>query len=153
MMLSILNDISVNRMLIAGLAAWFLAQFLKVPIDWMVNRRFIWTLWFSPGGMPSSHSALMTGTTTAIGLYTGFNTATFALAFAITMVVIYDAAGVRRQAGLHAQKLNLLINELLSGHPISEQRLKEVLGHTPREVVGGISLGIIVPVFIWAIWH
>ena len=81
---------------------------------------------FNPGGMPSSHAALVCATTFSIGMYEGFNTGTFAIAFAISSVVLYDAAGVRRQAGYHAQKINMIFDELLSGHPVSQETLKEV---------------------------
>jgi uncharacterized protein len=138
-----------NHVLIAALFAWGLAQFLKAPIYYILNRRFNWAAMFSAGGMPSSHSALMTAVTTSAGLYEGFNSAVFAVAFAITMVVTYDAAGVRREAGMHAEKINLLITELLSGRPISETRLKEVLGHTPRQVYAGSILGILIAVLMW----
>jgi acid phosphatase family membrane protein YuiD len=138
-----------NEILIAGLVAWGLAQLLKVPTYYALTRRLSLGPMFSSGGMPSSHSALMTATTTAIGLYTGFDTPAFALAFALSMVVTYDAAGVRRQAGFHAEKINLMITELLKGHPISEERLKEVLGHTPRQVLVGSLFGIVVAVLLW----
>lgn len=138
-----------NDILIAGLTAWALAQILKVPVDYLFTRRLSLGPMFSSGGMPSSHSALMTATTTAIGLYAGFDTPAFALAFAISMVVTYDAAGVRRQAGMHAEKINLMISELLKGHPISEARLKEVLGHTPRQVVVGSVFGILIALLLW----
>jgi acid phosphatase family membrane protein YuiD len=153
------NDASIweqlinNRVLICGLVAWFLAQFLKPFIYLVITRRWSWGLWFTTGKMPSSHSALVVGTSTAVGLYRGFETAEFAICVALSMIVLYDAAGVRRQAGYHAQKINLLLEELFSGQPISEKRLKEVLGHTPREVFGGALLGILVPVIIWASWH
>jgi hypothetical protein len=68
------------------------------------------------------------------------------------MVVVYDAAGVRRQAGIHAQRINVLFGELLRGHIFSEKDLREVLGHTPLEVVGGILLGLIVATTQWLIW-
>jgi uncharacterized protein len=84
-----------------------------------------------------------------IALHVGFDTPAFAIAVAVTMIVIYDAAGVRREAGRHAEKINILIEELLSGHPISEDALREVLGHTPTEVVGGVFLGIIVGILYW----
>jgi acid phosphatase family membrane protein YuiD len=142
-----------NRILIAGMTGWLLAQLLKPPIYYLLTRRWNWGLFFSTGGMPSSHSALVTGVALAVGLYAGFGTAEFAIALAMAMVVVYDAAGVRRQAGFHAQRINLLINELLSGHPISDQRLKEMLGHTPREVVGGVILGLTSSYIIWALWH
>jgi uncharacterized protein len=140
-----------NQILITALLAWGLAQFLKVPIGYVLSRQVNWALMFTSGGMPSSHSALMTATTTAIGLYSGFDTPAFALSFALTMIVTYDAAGVRREAGMHAEKINLLITELFSGQPISDQRLKEVLGHTPRQVAFGALLGISIALLLWLI--
>jgi acid phosphatase family membrane protein YuiD len=89
----------------------------------------------------------------ATGLYAGFNTPVFAVALALAMVVVYDAGGVRRQAGMHAERINLIINELFSGQPISEENLKEVLGHTPIEVIGGVILGLVVSWGIWNFWH
>lgn len=142
-----------NEILISTLIAWFLAQALKVPVYFIRWRRWNWGLWFSTGGMPSSHSALVTSCATSVGLYDGFDSPTFAVAVAIAMVVVYDAAGIRRQAGFHAQRINLLINELLNGKPISEASLKEVLGHTPREVIGGIVFGIFVSWIVWSVWH
>lgn len=141
-----------NRVLVCGLVSWFLAQFLKPFIYYLITHRWSWGLWFTTGKMPSSHSSLVIGTGLAVGLYDGFNTAEFAVCVAMAMVVLYDAAGVRRQAGYHAQKINLLFEELFSGQPISEKRLKEVLGHTPREVVGGALLGVAVPLVIWSVW-
>lgn len=141
------------RILISALLAWWLAQLIKVPIHYYVTRRWNWALWFSVGGMPSSHSALVTAAALAIGLFAGFDTPAFAVALALAMVVVYDAAGVRRQAGIHAQRLNLLISELFSGQPITEERLKEVLGHTPRQVVAGVLLGLAVPFAIWLLWR
>jgi acid phosphatase family membrane protein YuiD len=108
-----------------------------------------WRLYFRPGGMPSSHSALMISTSLGIALFYGFDTPLFALSVAVSMIVLYDAAGVRRQAGIHAQKINLIIEELLQGHPISQEQLKEVLGHSPLEVVGGTILGLLVPLVYW----
>jgi acid phosphatase family membrane protein YuiD len=146
----VFTELFQNHALIAGLSAWGLAQFLKVPVFFILTRRLNFAWMFSSGGMPSSHSALMTATTTAIGLHHGFDQPAFALAFALSMIVTYDAAGVRRQAGIHAEKINLLINEVFSGHPISEARLKEVLGHTLRQVVVGSLLGIAVAILEWA---
>ena len=141
-----------NKALIAGLVAWSLAQVIKIPLDYFRTRRWNWALLLTTGGMPSSHSALMTGTVLAIGLYNGFDSPLFALGVVITMIVTYDAAGVRRQAGIHAQRINVLFGELLSGHPVSEKDLREVLGHTPLEVIGGILLGLIVATMQWLIW-
>ena len=141
-----------NQALIAGLAAWALAQVIKIPLDYLRTRRWNWALLFTTGGMPSSHSALMTGTVLAIGLYHGFDNPLFALGVAITMIVTYDAAGVRRQAGIHAQRINVLVEELLKGHIFNEKDLGEVLGHTPLEVIGGILLGLIVATAQWLNW-
>jgi uncharacterized protein len=142
-----------NPVLITALIAWFLSGLMKVPIEFFETRRWNWSLWFAPGGMPSSHSALVTSVMLATGLYAGFDPPAFAIAFTLMMVVVYDAAGVRRQAGFHAEKINAIINELFSGHPISEEQLNEVLGHTPREVIGGVLTGAAISLVVWAIWH
>lgn len=163
-----------NQVLICGLVGWWLAQALKVPIHWYFTRKLDFSQWFASGGMPSSHSSLVVGTTVAIGLYEGFDTPLFALAMAITMIVTYDASGVRRQAGFHAARINDMrqqfelltdsINEFieqfddfLAGKPIIEndlleERLKEVIGHTPAQVYGGTILGIATSIIIWLIW-
>ena len=141
-----------NKALIAGLIAWALAQIIKIPLDYLRTRRWNWSLLLTTGGMPSSHSALMTSTTLAIGLYYGLDSPVFALGVVITMVVTYDAAGVRQQAGIHAHRINVIVAELLKGHPINERDLREVLGHTPLEVIGGILLGMAVATTQWMIW-
>src|SRR5215216_6932214 len=141
-----------NKALITGVAAWALAQIIKIPLDFIRSRRWNWALLFTTGGMPSSHSSLMTATTLAIGYYYGFDHPAFALGVAITMIVTYDAAGVRQQAGIHAQRINLLFDELLRGHPINEDDLREVIGHTPLEVLGGILLGLVVATGLWLVW-
>ncbi len=136
-----LDDLLSNEVLWTAMAAWFLAQFLKPFLEYLETRRWVWGLWFSTGGNPSSHSALVVSVMLAIGLFVGFGTPLFALALAIAMIVVYDAAGVRREAGRHAERINILIEELFSGQPISEQQLKEVIGHTPMEVLSGVLLG------------
>jgi len=141
-----------NKPLIAGITAWALAQLIKIPLYFLQTRKWNWALLFTTGGMPSSHSALMTATTLAIGLYYGLDHPSFALGVVITMIVTYDAAGVRQQAGIHAQRINLIVGELLQGHPINERDLREVLGHTPLEVVGGILLGLVVATSQWLVW-
>src|SRR5262247_2151324 len=105
-----------NKVLIAGIIAWAIAQIIKIPLDFLRTRKWNWSLLLTTGGMPSSHSALMTAITLAIGLYYGFDHPTFALGVAITMIVTYDAANVRRQTGIHAQRINVLFDELLRGH-------------------------------------
>ncbi len=142
-----------NKVLIGTLAAWLLAQGLKPPMEYLRSREWKWHTLLSAGGMPSSHSALLVGATHSIGLFIGFDSPLFALAVAITMIVVYDAAGVRRQAGMHAERINVLFDELMHGHLWSEKDLREVLGHTPLEVVGGILLGLVVATVNWLIWR
>ncbi len=144
-----LDGLLTNHSLLTGLTAWFLAQILKPLLEYLRCGKWNWGYLLSAGGMPSSHSALMVGTTLGIALHVGFDTPAFAIAVASTMIVIYDAAGVRREAGRHAEKINILIQELLKGHPVSEKELREVIGHTPLEVTGGIFLGIIVGILYW----
>ena len=144
-----LSGILENPSLLTAIAAWLMAQLLKPPLEYLRKGKWKWGYLLSAGGMPSSHSSLMVGATMGIGLHQGFDSAVFALSIAMTMIVIYDAAGVRREAGRHAEKINILIEELLAGHPISDKQLREVLGHTPMEVLGGICLGIVVSLLYW----
>lgn len=137
-------ELGANRVLLAGFIAWTLAQLIKLPLNYALHREWDWSLLIAAGGMPSSHSALVTGASTAVGLQEGWASPMFAIAAIVAAVVIYDATGVRRQAGDHARVLNLMIDELLTGHPLAEKELKEVLGHTPREVIAGIALGILI---------
>lgn len=139
-----LADLLGNRILLGAVIAWTIAQAIKVPLNYLLRREWDWALLFSAGGMPSSHTALVTGIAAGVGLQEGFGSAAFAIASVLAMVVIYDATGVRRHAGDHARVLNLMIDELLTGHPLAEKELKEVLGHTPREVIGGVLLGLVV---------
>jgi acid phosphatase family membrane protein YuiD len=148
-----LQELISNPVLFIGLFSWGLAQFLKVPIEYILHKRLNWGLWFSSGGMPSSHSALVTSVMLAIGIFEGFNTSLFALSVAIAMIVIYDAAGVRREAGRHAEKINVLINEFFSGQPISDKQLKEVIGHTPAQVLAGIFMGVVIPILFYWSWR
>jgi uncharacterized protein len=141
-----------NYVLIAGLIAWAIAQTIKVPIEFLQTHRWNWALLVQAGGMPSSHAALLVGIAHGIGLSTGFNSPLFALAFAMCMIVIYDATGIRRQAGIHAERINTMINDLAAGQPVKQEQLAEVLGHTPMEALGGVLLGLIVAQITWMVW-
>lgn len=141
-----------NQVLIAAILAWSIAQVLKVPVDYFRHKRVDWALLFSAGGMPSSHSALVASTAHAIGLFVGFDSPIFGLAVAIAMIVIYDATGIRRQAGIHASIINAMIRDLAAGHPLREEQLREVLGHTPMEAVGGTILGLAIAQAVWFFW-
>ncbi len=138
-------EILQNKILICALTAWFTAQALKVPIYWMVEHEFNWRRFFGSGGMPSSHTALVVSLGTMVGLNMGFASAEFAIAFALAIIVMYDAAGVRRETGTQAAVINQILHDVLvDGKPISEEELKELIGHTPLEVFAGAVLGLIV---------
>ncbi|MCX6058039.1 MAG: divergent PAP2 family protein [Chloroflexi bacterium] len=141
-----------NKVLIAVLIGWLVAQALKIPTEYLRSRRWMWAMFFAAGGMPSSHTALLVSGTLAVGLYHGFDDPLFGIAVAITMIVAHDASGVRRQAGMHAERINLLFEELLKGHFWGEKELKQVIGHTPLEVIGGILLGLLVGFVQWLVW-
>jgi acid phosphatase family membrane protein YuiD len=147
-----LGGILQNHVLIVAMIAWAVAQGLKVPMEYLRSRKWNWAMLLAAGGMPSSHSALIVGATQAIGLYNGYDSPLFALGVALAMIVTYDAAGVRRQAGKHAERINILFDELMRGQMPDEKELREVLGHTPLEVTGGILLGIAVATLMWTIW-
>jgi len=146
--MSLLN----NYVLIAALTAWALAQIIKVPYEYLRSKEWDWALLLRAGGMPSSHTSLLIGATHAIGLSSGFDSPVFALAVAISMVVVYDATGIRRQAGMHAALINGMLRDMAAGHPLKQEQLREVLGHTPLEVVGGFFLGIIIAQLVWFFW-
>jgi acid phosphatase family membrane protein YuiD len=148
-----LGSLLQNHALLTGMAGWFLAQAIKIPVDFFREHQWNWALFLAAGGMPSSHSCLVTSTALAVGLHTGFDNPLFAVAIALAMVVVYDATGVRRQAGMQARKINVLVEELLKGHPINEQHLREVIGHTPLEALGGVLLGLVVAVGLWLWWR
>ena len=148
-----MHNLFSNHILIPALIAWGLAQAIKLPLDYLSARRWNWVLLFSVGGMPSSHSALVAATAHAIGLHVGFDSPIYALAVVVAVVVIYDATGIRRQAGIHAEIINTMISDLATGHPLKSEQLREVLGHTPIQVLAGTLLGLAIAQFHWMIWR
>tara|TARA_B100001989_G_C24186300_1_gene291423 strand:+ start:64 stop:543 length:480 start_codon:yes stop_codon:yes gene_type:complete len=125
------------------------AQVLKTVIFAIRNKKLDLRMLVTTGGMPSSHSSSVTGMATTIGLIDGFESINFALACAFSIVVMYDSAGIRRSAGRQAAVLNRIIADLFKDdHKIKEGRLKELLGHSPFEVIGGALLGILVAIYI-----
>ncbi len=145
-----------NTVLIATLIAWGAAQILKVPWQYFRTRQWDWTLLLRAGGMPSSHSALVSAAAHSIGLHQGFDSPLFALAVTIAMIVIYDATGVRRQAGKHAERINAIVRDLARGHfnlmkHDAQTQLMEVLGHTPLEALAGTLLGVVFAQVCWLV--
>ncbi|MGF1538029.1 MAG: divergent PAP2 family protein [Elainellaceae cyanobacterium] len=142
--MEVLNILS-NRVLVVALLACVTAQFLKVFVELLVKRKINIPALFSSGGMPSSHSALVTGLACSIGQTRGWESAEFAIACVFAIIVMYDASGVRLAAGQQARIINQIIDELFSEHPaFNEDRLKELLGHTPAQVIAGSILGVLV---------
>lgn len=128
--------------LLNSLGAWFIAQFIKFVHTLISYKKIDFRKFFSAGGMPSAHTALVSCLSTEVGLVEGFNSTMFSLSVIFSMIVMYDAAGVRHAAGKQAQILNRLVEDYYRNHTISEKRLKELLGHTPIEVFFGMLLGI-----------
>lgn len=138
-----LNELLANQVAQATFFAWAVAQVLKVLIELIWRRKLDLRLLTSAGGMPSSHSAIVCALATAVGMHDGVSSSLFAISLVLAVVVMYDAAGVRRAAGVQARILNQIIDELFQGHPISETRLRELIGHTPIQVFVGAALGIV----------
>lgn len=141
-----------NPVLIAGFTSWVLAQLIKVPWNYLSTGKWDWVLLLRAGSMPSSHSALVASVAHASGLFVGFASPLFALALTLAAIVIYDATGIRRQAGKHAEIINRIVRDTVKGKRTREKQLKEVLGHTPLEALAGTLLGIMVAQLIWLIW-
>ncbi len=134
-----------NRPLDAALIAWFVAQVLKVVINFAANKEFNAERFVGAGGMPSSHSAFVMGLTASILKVCGFTSPEFAIALCIGLVVMYDASGVRRAAGEQAKILNYIMYHWKELKPeIFERELKELLGHSPVEVIAGAILGVVI---------
>lgn len=140
-----IGDIFNNRVLLVALTACFMAQALKLAVEIIKNRKLNVQVLVTTGGMPSAHSALVTALAAGVGYTVGWQSPEFALATVFAIIVMYDAAGVRQAAGKQARILNQMIDELFREHPnFSEDRLKELLGHTPFQVIAGSALGITV---------
>ncbi len=135
--------LTTNPIIDCALLAWFLAQTIKVILDAVILRRFDIRRFVSSGGMPSSHSALVVACTTAMGKLYGVGEPLFALSAIFAVVVMYDACNVRRSAGDTARLVNLLLEhvERLTAEDFAEN-LKEVMGHTPLQVLMGALLGL-----------
>ena len=141
----IFNQISQNSVLITAVISWMIAQIMKVILVFIINKKLDFGRIVGSGGMPSSHSSFVVSLAVATGLTSGFNSTVFGICACFALVVMYDAAGVRRSAGQQARILNQLVDSWGRGNfEDTDKRLKELLGHTPMEVFAGAFLGIIV---------
>lgn len=138
-----------NVALITAIASTFIAQIIKVVTVLVSEKRFAWDRIASTGGMPSSHSAGVSALAATIGIMEGWDSSAFAISTVLALIVMYDATGVRRAAGLHAEYLNVIAKELshIFKQDGQEQRaLKTLLGHTYLQVIAGLMQGILVAV-------
>ena len=141
-MVSVFHAWVANRAFMAWLVACLVAQGIKIMLGIVRLRRFDFRWLIGTGGMPSTHAAGVTALSLAIGFQTGFDSPLFAAAIAFTIVTLFDAQGVRRWSGLQAQVLNKIMEDIYFKRRIKEQRLKELLGHTPIEVLAGMGIGL-----------
>ncbi len=137
------------EVIISAFIATFIAQFLKFIFYYIKHKSINFRIFASTGGMPSSHSAAVVSLMTSTGLILGFNSVEFAISLVFGLIVMYDAAGLRRSAGQMATQLNMLVDAIYEQRPHSfRNKLIELLGHTPLEVTMGALLGIAVSLAI-----
>ena len=141
-----MDSLLTNSVLVVSALAWGLAQFSKLLIGLLRERQLQIRYLTTAGGMPSSHSALVTALATRIGMEFGVNSGLFALSAVFAGVVLYDAAGVRRAVSHQARILNRMLEEVIEYQRFSEKRLLELIGHTPIEVFVGLLLGLVTAV-------
>lgn len=139
-----LNQLLENRALVSAVVAWALAQALKMILFSILERRINWRKLIETGGLPSSHSAFVTGLATGVAVTEGLRSSMFAIAAVLALIVMYDAMSLRREAGKHADILNeLLLLSFIQDAFKERAALKELLGHTPLEVLAGAVLGVV----------
>ena len=140
--MEVIHQFFSNKTIGISALAWLIAQIIKIIIDLVKSKTIDWRLITSSGGMPSSHSSFVTSLATSVGIVRGFDSIEFAITFVLCMVVMYDAAGVRRAAGKQAAVINDIADIMENYGFQMDENLKELLGHTPVEVAAGAVLGI-----------
>ena len=141
-----------NIVLVTAVTAWLTAQIMKTITSYLKNRRFTAERLVGAGGMPSSHTALVVSLASAVGMRDGINSSLFAIALILAGIVMYDAAGVRRAAGRHAKAINKLARHVRADQKVYDTKLKELLGHTPVEVLAGAMLGLAIAYLFKLYW-
>ena len=140
-----IDQLSNNRVLFVTFFTWILSCVIKGMLVCVTQRRFDITRFMGPGGMPSSHSSLVTALAVSVGKSVGFDSVAFAVTCALALIVMYDASGIRRAAGQQAQMINAIVEAWDEKDPLMKEiKLKELLGHTPLEVLAGGVLGVMV---------
>jgi len=128
--------------------SWFIAQMIKVVRGMLRYKRFHIRWIFDTGGMPSSHSSSVASLATVVGLHYGWDTVPFLMALVFCIMTMLDAAGVRRSVGKQARVINRILDEFKEHSDVVEDHVREVLGHTPVEVLAGATLGILIALLI-----
>ena len=132
-----------NRVFVAWFVACIIAQLTKIILGSIEQHRFDFRWFLGTGGMPSTHAAGVTALTTSVGVHVGVDSPLFAAALVFAIVTLFDAQGVRRWSGRQAQVLNKILEDIYFKRRIQEERLKELLGHTPTEVLAGMGVGLV----------
>lgn len=143
-----LSQLISNRILICSLSAWAAAQVIKTILYAIINKTFEFERLFGDGGMPSGHSATVTAMAVSSGIAYGFDSAVFAIAAIVAIVVMHDATGVRRETGKQAKIINELLSDLKDSKLPDEEKLKELVGHTPLQVLCGAVLGAVMAIVV-----
>ncbi len=146
--MSILQELLVNKAFLSALAAWFVAQSMKALLLTVKQKKFRFDLYSLPGGFPSSHSATVSGLAASIGMLYGFSSGLFAIAIILAFFMVYDAKVIRGAAGKQAQSLNRIIEMFNEVEGEDMDKLREVLGHSILEILGGILIGILAALLI-----
>ena len=139
-------ELSKNHIFLTVLVSWFIAQCAKVFLGIVSERRFNFRWFIDNGGMPSSHGATVSALAAAVGLRYGPSSSIFAVTFVFAWIVLMDAQGFRRSVGKQAEILNLILDDIYWKKVVKEERLKELLGHTPFEVLIGTLIGVLVAI-------
>ena len=147
---SILAEFGRNKVFAATFVAWLVAQFFKVALGVIREKRFNFKWFLRSGGMPSSHVALSMCLTTSVGLEYGFDSGLFAVACGFAVITMFDAQGVRRHSGKQAALLNKMLEDIYAHKSLEESKVKEILGHTPVEVFAGGTLGIVIALLFYS---
>ena len=143
-----LSQLISNRILICSLSAWAAAQVIKTILYAIINKTFEFERLFGDGGMPSGHSATVTAMAVSSGIAYGFDSAVFAIAAIVAIVVMHDATGVRFETGKQSKIINDLLSSLTDSALSDEEKLKEFVGHTPLQVLCGAVLGAVMAIVV-----
>ena len=143
-MVNFFITLSKNKVFLTVVLAWFVAQSIKVLLGIVKEKKFNFKWFVGTGGMPSSHVAGVAALAMSVGLSAGFNSTLFAISLVFAIIVMFDARGVRQTTGIQAEILNEIIDDIYFKRGVREDKLKELIGHTPVEVLAGALLGILI---------